>query len=54
MDTPEELVAELRSVISTFRTTDFDHLVSQGGSIEELGDALVEICLLYTSDAADE
>ena len=43
MDTPEELVAELRSIISTFRTTDFDHLVSQGGSIEELGDALVEI-----------
>ena len=43
MDTPEELVAELRSVISTFRTTDFDHLVSQGGSIEELGDALSEI-----------
>ena len=43
MDTPEELVAELRSVISTFRTTDFNHLVSQGGSIEELGDALVEI-----------
>ena len=43
MDTPEELVAELRSIISTFRTTDFDHLVSQGGSIEELGDALVDI-----------
>jgi len=43
MESPEELVAELRSVISTFRTTDFDRYVSQGGSIEKLGDALTDI-----------
>ena len=43
MDSPKKLVAELRSVISTFRSTDFVQFLSQGGSFEELEDALVEI-----------
>ena len=43
MESPEELVSELRSVISTFRTTDFKDYESQGGSLEELGEALQQI-----------
>ncbi len=43
MESPKELIAELRSLISTFRTTDFDHFVDQGGSIEKLGNSLKEI-----------
>lgn len=43
MKSPEELVSKLRSVISAFRTTDFENYINQGESIEELGDSLDRI-----------
>ena len=43
MESPEELVSELRSVISAFRTMDFTSYKNDGGSLEELGESLHEI-----------
>tara|TARA_B100000686_G_scaffold346954_1_gene434625 strand:- start:1490 stop:2131 length:642 start_codon:yes stop_codon:yes gene_type:complete len=43
MESPEELVSELRSVISAFRTADFTSFKNEGGSLEELGRSLHEI-----------
>ncbi len=43
MKSPEELVSKLRSVISTFRTTDFESYINQGESIEDLEDSLDRI-----------
>jgi len=43
MESPEELVSELRSVISAFRTADFTSFKNEGGSLEELGGSLHEI-----------
>ena len=43
MESPEELVSELRSVISAFRTADFTNFKNEGGSLEELRESLHEI-----------
>lgn len=40
MDSPREVVSELRSVINIFRTTDFEDFKKHEGSLEELGRTL--------------
>ena len=40
MDSPREVVSELRSIINTFRTTDFEDFKKHEGSFEDLGQTL--------------